>query len=92
MALNNSYARHEHRPPDYSPQNYTDEFGVVVQAIAQDSLIPTRNNLIGPSVASGPWTPEDVWNTGFITTYSDVLSALAVEQYVPSHNLFGHCP
>lgn len=74
--------RHQHRPADYDAQDYADEFGLVVQAIAQDPNIPVRNDLIGPSVASGPWKPEDVWNTGFITTYADALGALAVEQYV----------
>ena len=72
--------RHLHRAPTYGPSDYAGEFGVVVQAIAQDPLIPTRNNLIGPSIASGPWKPEDVWATGFITTYADELGALAVEQ------------
>ena len=47
-----------------------------------DSGIPNKNMLIGPSVATGPWTPELVWDTGFINTYSDYLFALAVEQYV----------
>jgi hypothetical protein len=40
--------------------------------------------LIGPNL-SGVWTPESVWNTGFVTTHSSSLSALAVEQY-PSNN------
>ena len=74
--------RHLHRGPDYSPSDYATEFGIVAQAVAQDSNIPTKNNLIGPSVASGPWKPEDVWATGFIQNYQDVLGALAVEQCV----------
>ena len=73
--------RHLHRPPGYSPQDYANEFGLVAQAMAQDPNILTHNNLIGPSVASGPWKPEQVWDTGFITTYEDVLGALSVEQY-----------
>ena len=53
-----------------------------MQAIANDPNIPVKNNLIGPSVATGAWTPEMVWDTGFITPYSNSLSALAVEQQV----------
>ena len=45
-----------------------------------DSGIPNKNMLICPSVATGAWTPENVWDTGFINTYSSYLSALAVEQ------------
>ena len=45
-----------------------------------DTAIPNKNMLICPSVSTGPWTPEDVWNTGFINNYSDHLYALAVEQ------------
>lgn len=51
-----------------------------MQAIAQNSNIKTQDNLIGPSVASGPWSPEDVWNTGFISDHASALGALAVEQ------------
>ena len=53
----------------------------MVQAIANDPSIPNRNGvLIGPSVATGPWRPEDVWNTGFIPAYQNSLGALSVEQ------------
>jgi hypothetical protein len=47
-----------------------------------NSGIPNKNMLICPSVATGPWTPENVWDTGFLNQYSDHLYALAVEQYV----------
>ncbi|THH33380.1 hypothetical protein EUX98_g815 [Antrodiella citrinella] len=75
------YAGHGHRPSTYGPFDYFGEFGVVIAAIANDSSIPVRNNLIAPSVATGPWTPEDVWNTGFIPAYTASLGALAVEHY-----------
>ncbi|CAL1698450.1 unnamed protein product [Somion occarium] len=75
------YSGHGHRPPTYSPFDYFGEFSVVVQAIQDNSNIPIRNNLIAPSVATGPWIPEDVWNTGFIPAYTNSLGALAVEHY-----------
>ena len=53
-----------------------------MQAIASDSNIPTRNNLVAPSINVGPWTPESVWNTGFVAAYSSALGALSVQQYV----------
>ena len=46
----------------------------------EDNGIPSKNILLGPSVASGNWKPEQVWDTGFINTYSDNLAALTVEQ------------
>jgi hypothetical protein len=52
----------------------------MVQAIGNDSNIPVKNNLIGPSIATGAWTPEMVWDTGFVTSYANSLLALAVEQ------------
>ena len=73
---------HGHRPATYGPFDYFGEFGVMVQAIDNDANIPVKNNLIGPSVATGAWTPEMVWNTGFISSYSSSLAALAVEQQV----------
>lgn len=68
-----------HRPPDYDQTDYFNEFGIVVQAIAADQNIPERNNLIAPSV-SGTWSPESVWDTGFVGAYTGALGALAVEQ------------
>ncbi|KAJ7731915.1 glycoside hydrolase family 79 protein [Mycena maculata] len=80
------YAAHDHRNSSYSPQNYANEFGEMVDALAADSNVPVKNNLIGPSV-SGTWTPEMVWDTGFITDYLDNLFALSVEHY-PTDNCF----
>ncbi len=45
--------------------------------------------LLAPSVSTGPWTPEQVWDTGFIQTYSQYLAYLAVEQYVLILNIDG---
>ena len=45
-----------------------------------DPRILNKNMLIGPSVASGPWMPEQVWDTGFIDTCRDRLYCLSVEQ------------
>ncbi|PSS11011.1 hypothetical protein PHLCEN_2v3307 [Hermanssonia centrifuga] len=73
------YASHGHRPQNYSQGDYFNDFGIMVEAIGNDTLIPVRNNLIAPSVATGPWTPESVWDTGFVGVYSDSLGALAVE-------------
>ena len=45
-----------------------------------DTTIATAKNLIGPSVATGDWTPEMVWDTGFIQAYTNNLYALSVEK------------
>lgn len=78
------YAAHGHRPSTYGPEDYFGEFGVVINAVNADNNIPTKNNLIGPNL-SGSWTPEEVWDTGFITSYSSSLGVLAVEHY-PTDN------
>lgn len=36
--------------------------------------------LIGPSISTIIWKPEDVWSTGFIDKFKDRLYALSVEQ------------
>ena len=64
----------------YSPQQYTDEFGQLIQAIQANDNIPVKNNLIGPSVSTIVWAPELVWDTGFIDLYKDHLYCLSVEQ------------
>ena len=68
------------RPAPYGPSNYSEDFGNLIAAMEADPGIPNKNMLIAPSVATGPWTPEDVWNTGFIENYGDHLFCLSVEQ------------
>ncbi|KAJ7728935.1 glycoside hydrolase family 79 protein [Mycena maculata] len=80
------YVAHQHRNNTYGPANYTVEVGELIAAMAADSNIPVKNILIGPSV-SGTWTPEQVFDTGFITNYTDDLSAISVEHY-PTENCF----
>ncbi|KAH9476923.1 Beta-glucuronidase [Psilocybe cubensis] len=80
------YATHQHRPPTYSPQDYFNDFGLMVNALKQDPLVSQRTQqlLIGPSIQF-IWTPEQVWATNFIPAYSDSLAFLSVERY-PSDN------
>ena len=75
-----SVSRNGHRPSTYAAQDYANDVGNLIQAMEAHSGIPVKNMLISPSVATGPWTPEQVWDTGFLDTYNSYLSALAVEQ------------
>ncbi|KAF9806697.1 hypothetical protein IEO21_08591 [Rhodonia placenta] len=75
------YARHGHRASTYGPYDYFGEFGQVVAAMQADPNISVSNNLIAPNVATGDWTPEDVWNTGFIEAYTNSIYTLTVEHY-----------
>lgn len=49
--------------------------------MAGDAHITNQDLLIGPNIAN-QWTPEQVWNTGFVETYSSNLAFLAVERCV----------
>lgn len=68
------------RKPSYTPQDYSDEVGNLIKAIQADPGIKNKTMLIAPSVASIGWSPEQIWDTGFIETHISHLSALAVEQ------------
>jgi hypothetical protein len=59
----------------------------MMTAIQNDPNIPIKNNIIGPSIADAGWTPEDIFNTGYLSAYGNQLSAIAVEQYVFSSAL-----
>ncbi|OCH90123.1 glycoside hydrolase family 79 protein [Obba rivulosa] len=74
------YPGHGHRPPWWNQTDYFNDFGVVVDAANNDPLIPVKGNLIAPSL-SGNWTPESIWDTGFLPAYTDSLSFLSVERY-----------
>lgn len=68
------------RPDTYSPYDYFGEFGVVMDAINNNPKIPVKNNIIGPSVSNSEWSPERVFDTGYVDAYNSNLWALAVEQ------------
>ncbi len=75
---------HQKRPETWHVADYMREFGDLVSFINNHPNIPVKNNLIGPSVASADWTPEMVWDAGYIETFKDALSIIAVEQYALS--------
>ncbi|KAF5326359.1 hypothetical protein D9611_001067 [Ephemerocybe angulata] len=81
------YSRHGHRPSTYSPFDYFGEFGALVAAMSGEAHGANQHLLIGPNIATGDWTPEMVWNTGFVDSYSSNLAYLAVEHY-PADNCF----
>ena len=83
------YARHNHRPSNYTPQDYINEFQTVINALSAIDGITDRNNLIGPSIASADWQPSDVWNAGFQTAFGQQLKILSVERYVRCWGVFG---
>ena len=59
------------------------DIGMLVAQVASNSLVPKKNNLfVIPSISATVWTPEDVWNTGIVGTYSNSLYGLAVERWV----------
>lgn len=75
---------HKHRNDSYNEFNYFNEFGMLIDAIAANNDVPIKNNLIGPSTSSVFWSPETIWNTGYLTAYGNDLMALSVEQYASS--------
>jgi hypothetical protein len=65
----------------YSPYDYFGEFGQMVEAVNADANIPNKGLLIGPNLATG-WTPQQIWDTGFIDSYTNSLAYLAFERRV----------
>ena len=80
MILTALALRHERRPADYDPQDYFDEFGVMVNGIHDDKKITHTGNLVAPSL-QGTWSPEDLWSTGYLDAYGSSINVLAMEQY-----------
>jgi hypothetical protein len=59
------------------------DIGTLVSQVASDSLIIKKDNLfIVPSISASVWTPEQIWNTGIVGTYTSSLYGLAVERSV----------
>ncbi|KAK2460443.1 hypothetical protein APHAL10511_007608 [Amanita phalloides] len=79
------YAEFGKRSANYTPADYFGEVGALVSQMNNDPLVLNRTMLLAPSVSTGPWHPEDIWNTGFLPAYSQYLAYLAVEHY-PTDN------
>ncbi|KAF8591731.1 glycoside hydrolase family 79 protein [Ramaria rubella] len=78
------YGDHGARPSTYAPTDYVTDFGALVQAFQNDTNVQNKTNLVGPSVCCN-WTPEQVFDAGYLTDYVNDLAYLAVEQY-PDNN------
>lgn len=52
---------------------------MVMNAINNDPAILVKGNIVGPSIAMSAWTPQQVWDTGYIQAYANDLGALSVE-------------
>lgn len=50
-----------------------------MNAVDANDQITFKNNFITPSV-SGTWTPEQIWETGFIEAFVDRMYAFVVER------------
>ncbi|KAJ7090786.1 hypothetical protein B0H15DRAFT_836879 [Mycena belliarum] len=78
------YVLHSHRPATYSPFDYGGEFSdflAQVEAAGVDPTGRTRRSLIGPNIANFAWTPEQVWDSGYVDKFAANLAYLAVEKY-----------
>ncbi|KAF8995399.1 hypothetical protein BDQ17DRAFT_1365778 [Cyathus striatus] len=83
------YPNNGHRTENYTASDYFGEFGTLVAAIEANGNIPNKNMLVAPNLGGGGsgWTPEAVWETGFLDSYADRLRFMAVEHY-PNNNCF----
>ncbi|KAF7318924.1 Glyco-hydro-79C domain-containing protein [Mycena chlorophos] len=78
------YSLHGHRPSSYGPYDYMGELSDLLTQSAAANADPSGQALtkivIG-NIADYAWTPEQVWDTGIVTTYSANVGFLAVEKY-----------
>ncbi|KAJ7453359.1 glycoside hydrolase family 79 protein [Mycena galericulata] len=82
------YSIHGHRPDTYSPDDYIGEWSDFLSQVANSSADPSgraRTLLVGPNIADHGWTPEEVWDAGFVDDYSENLAFMAIEKY-PADN------
>ncbi|KAJ7123527.1 hypothetical protein C8R44DRAFT_783972 [Mycena epipterygia] len=83
------YFAHGHRNSSYGPFNYFGEFADLLAQMSANATVDPQGRakglLLGPSIADAGWTPEDVWNTGYVDAYKDNLAFLSVEKY-PTDN------
>ncbi|KAJ7766589.1 glycoside hydrolase family 79 protein, partial [Mycena olivaceomarginata] len=82
------YHIHKHRNDSYSPFDYGGEISDLLTQVSATNADPSGKAmklLIGPNIADFSWTPEQVWDSGFVDKFHNNLAYLAVEKY-PSNN------
>jgi hypothetical protein len=78
------YSLHGHRNTSYGPFDYGGEMSDLLSQVSASNADPTglaMSRLVAPNIADYAWTPEQVWDTGLVTEFSDNLAFLAVEKY-----------
>ncbi|KAJ6577637.1 hypothetical protein B0H19DRAFT_932173 [Mycena capillaripes] len=78
------YHIHGHRNDSYSPFDYGGEFSDLLTQVAANGADPSgkaMSILVGPNIADFSWTPEQVWDSGFVDKFGPNLAYLAVEKY-----------
>ncbi|KAJ4489869.1 glycoside hydrolase family 79 protein [Lentinula aciculospora] len=81
------YAAHSHRSSSYSQYDYVGELGSLIDDMSQYSNLSVAQNLLLIPSVSGTWTPENVWDTGVMDTYSSNIAWMSVEHY-PTDNCY----
>lgn len=81
------YAGNGIRNSSYQPADFTADWGTVLQDYINDANVPNKNLFVAPSVCCGGvnnngWTPEQVFDTGFLTDFGTNLAYISVQQYV----------
>ncbi|KAG8865302.1 hypothetical protein FRB96_000192 [Tulasnella sp. 330] len=80
------YADHKKRPSNYSIQDYFSEYVYYLSSL-DASGAPNKKTILGPSVATGPWSCQDLINAGYLTEFQNYLNVWGLMHY-PSEN----CP
>ena len=65
----------------YNQGIYFQEFGVFIDQVNANDSIVRKNLLLGPGI-SNQWSPDSVWDTGYLDAYNSSLAAIVVERYV----------
>ncbi|KAF8316072.1 hypothetical protein DL93DRAFT_2193867 [Clavulina sp. PMI_390] len=82
------------RPTSYTVKEYMAEFSNVTNAMLGESSLLRQKILVGPSTCCEvlwDWRISDVLSAGYLSTYSESLSHLAVQRY-PTANCPGSAP
>ncbi|KAJ7057387.1 glycoside hydrolase family 79 protein [Mycena amicta] len=86
------YVQHGHRvPPEYpqyTPYDYGGEMSDFLTQLAASGFDPngtSKDLLVAPNIAWAAWSPQDVWDSGFVDKFDENLKFLSVEKYPVSN-------
>jgi len=76
------YGSHGKRPLNYSISDYINDFATELGQVNSTAQVANKTLFSGPGVCCN-WSPDDVFNAGFLDRFETSLNTISVQHCLP---------